>query len=107
MSEFSTIHSSGFVQNAYGKSRELTGGSAPAGEANKPMEFAEMLQKAAADAVETVRTGDATATAGLTGQAGIQQVVEATMAMESTVKVSVAMRDKLVEAYQEILRMSI
>jgi len=57
--------------------------------------------------VSTVREGDATAAAGLTGEAGLQQVVEATMAMESTVKMSVAVRDKLVEAYQEVMRMQL
>ena len=38
---------------------------------------------------------------------GTQQVVEATLALESTVKTVVAMRDKFVEAYQEVLRMPI
>jgi flagellar hook-basal body complex protein FliE len=66
-----------------------------------------MVARAATNAADTVRKGDATAVAGLTGQAGLQQVVEATMAMESTVRVSVAVRDKLVEAYQEIMRMPI
>jgi flagellar hook-basal body complex protein FliE len=54
-----------------------------------------------------VRRGDEVGTQGLTGEASIQQVVEATMDMESTVRVSVAVRDKIVEAYQEIMRMPI
>ena len=32
---------------------------------------------------------------GLNGEIGTQEVVEATMALESTVKIAVAMRDKL------------
>ena len=66
-----------------------------------------MVEDVAQQAVETVRTGDQVASAGLAGQADMQAVVEATMAMDSTVRVSVALRDKMVEAYQEIMRMPI
>ncbi len=107
MSDFSSIQPNTLIQAAYGKSRDLTADKA-AGPQLDPAEaqsFGQMLQNAAAEAASTVREGDATAMAGLAGKAGLQQVVEATMAMESTVKVSVAVRDKLVEAYQEVLRM--
>ena len=66
-----------------------------------------MLRAAAQQSAESVRQGDEVATAGLIGDASVQQVVEATMDMESTVRVSVAVRDKIVEAYQEIMRMPI
>jgi len=69
--------------------------------------FDDMVAKAASDALKTVREGDSMARAGLEGRVGMQEVIEATMAMESTVKVSVALRDKLVEAYHEILKMPI
>jgi len=57
--------------------------------------------------VDSVREGDQMAIKGLTGQASLQEVVQATMAMEQTVQVSVALRDKLVEAYQEVMRMPV
>ena len=106
MSDFTSIQPNTLIQAAYGKSKDLTADKA----AQQPdpaqaQDFEQMIRRAASEAAETVRAGDATAAAGLTGNAGLQQVVEATMAMESTVKVSVAVRDKLVEAYQEILRM--
>ena len=66
-----------------------------------------MVGQAAANAVESVREGDSMAIKGLTGQASLQQVVQATMEMEQTVQVSVALRDKLVEAYQDIIRMPV
>lgn len=69
--------------------------------------FTEMLARTATETVETVRQGDRAALAGLTGTLPVQQVVEATMAMESAVQVTVAVRDRVVEAYQEILRMSV
>lgn len=105
MTDFSAIRSSVNVQSAYQQVKDTK--PAAQTEAVKEPDFAEMVAKGASEAVSTVRNGDATALAGLSGTAGIQQVVEATMAMESTVQVSVALRDKLVEAYQEIIRMPI
>lgn len=69
--------------------------------------FQDMLTQTATQAVETIRAGDHAASAGVQGQMPMQQVVEATMAMESALKVTVALRDRVVEAYQEVLRMSV
>lgn len=110
MTDFNAIRSSASVQAAYNRASANKPDPAQSNEATdsaKSTSFSELVAKNASQAVETVRTGDATALAGLSGQAGIQQVVEATMAMESTVQVSVALRDKLVEAYQEVIRMPI
>lgn len=104
MSDFASIRSS-YVQSAYAKASENKPKAAEV--ATATADFSSMVADAASQAVETVRTGDSMALAGLKGQAGLQQVVEATMAMESTVQVSVAVRDKLVEAYQDIMRMPI
>jgi flagellar hook-basal body complex protein FliE len=108
MTDFSPIRSA-YVQNAYGKAAKGQGPAdeAALAEAPKSGDFSQLISNAASNAVETVRTGDRMAIAGLNGQASLQQVVQATMAMESTVQVSVALRDKLVEAYQEIMRMPI
>ena len=104
MTDFSAVRST-YVQAAYAKTVQgeaRTGATAPDGK-----DFSQMVANAASQAIDNVREGDSMAMKGLTGQAGLQQVVEATMAMESTVQVSVAMRDKLVEAYQDIMRMPI
>lgn len=69
--------------------------------------FTELLESTARESVQTIRAGEAAAVAGLQGTMPVQQVVEATMAMESALKVTVALRDRVVEAYQEILRMSV
>lgn len=106
MSDFSSIRSSAAIQGAYGKAQNLKGPADAVG-TEKPQSFGDMLRDAASQTVNNVRQGDEVATQGLTGQAGIQQVVEATMTMESTVRVSVAVRDKIVEAYQEVMRMPI
>ncbi|MEL6125099.1 MAG: flagellar hook-basal body complex protein FliE [Pseudomonadota bacterium] len=56
---------------------------------------------------ETMRAGEETAKAGLTGTADPQSVVEALAATELAVETAVTVRDRVVEAYQEILRMPV
>ncbi len=68
---------------------------------------AEAFKLAATDFMETLRQGEETAKAGLAGRADAQAVVEALAATELAVQTAVAVRDKVVEAYQEILRMPV
>ena len=104
MADFSSIRPIALVHNAYGQSKDLKAAEVKPEQAES---FGDMLRAAAQQSAESVRQGDEVATAGLIGDASVQQVVEATMDMESTVRVSVAVRDKIVEAYQEIMRMPI
>jgi flagellar hook-basal body complex protein FliE len=67
----------------------------------------EAFQAAAADFMETLRQGEETVKAGLAGRADPQAVVEALAATELAVQTAVAVRDRVVEAYQEILRMPV
>ena len=67
----------------------------------------EAFAAAAADFMATLREGEAVAKAGLAGRADPQAVVEALAATELAVQTAVAVRDKVVEAYQEILRMPV
>ena len=59
------------------------------------------------DFAQTLAQGDATARAAMTGQADPHALVEALAAAESAVETVVTVRDKVVEAYQEILRMPV
>ncbi|MDK3016711.1 flagellar hook-basal body complex protein FliE [Pseudodonghicola flavimaris] len=106
MTDASFIRPELAIEAAYGKAKSLSGDAAAVAPAEGPS-FGDMIRDAASSAAQTVRLGDATAAAGLTEKAGLQQVVEATMAMESTVRVSVALRDKLVDAYKDIMNMPI
>ena len=109
MAEPVSVFSSNAVQAAYRNSGEMKATApAPAEESGEgAASFADMVRNAASDAVQTMREADTVAQAGIRGDVGTQQVVEATIAMESTVKIAVSMRDKLVSAYQEVLRMPI
>lgn len=65
------------------------------------------LRGAAVSFVETMRAGEETAKAGLAGAADPQSVVTALASSEMAVQTAVTLRDRVVEAYQEILRMPV
>lgn len=98
------------ASRAYQSARRLTVAETPAlqltSEAPSPS-FADLLGETTRAQVQTIRAGEEAAIAGLRGQMPVQKVVEATLAMESAVKTTVALRDRVVEAYQEIMRMSV
>lgn len=99
--------SSGAAMRAYRLGRNLPVAKGPAAVQAKGPSFTELLEKTATKAVATIHEGNRAAVAGLRGEISPQAVVEATMAMETTLKTTVAVRDKLVEAYQEVLRMAV
>lgn len=65
------------------------------------------FQHAARDFAETLRNGEETAKAAMTGDADPYALVQALAATELAVETAVTVRDKVVEAYQEILRMPV
>jgi flagellar hook-basal body complex protein FliE len=67
----------------------------------------EAFAAVAGDFFETMREAESTVEAGLVGKADAHSVVEALAATELAVQTAVAVRDKVVEAYQEILRMPV
>ena len=69
--------------------------------------FSDALEAAASDMLNTVQKGEATSGAAMAGEADVQTVVEALVAAEMALQTAVVFRDRLVEAYQEILRMPV
>ncbi|MEL6478754.1 MAG: flagellar hook-basal body complex protein FliE [Pseudomonadota bacterium] len=63
--------------------------------------------RTAASFVEALRRGEETAISGMAGRADPQSVVTALASAEMAVQTAVTVRDKVVEAYQEILRMPV
>jgi len=61
----------------------------------------------ATEFMDSLREGEATVQGGLTGGADAHSVVEALAATELAVETAVTVRNKVVEAYQEILRMPV
>jgi flagellar hook-basal body complex protein FliE len=75
------------------------GGTAAAGS------FGNVLQQAVGNAVDMARTADRQSTAGMTGQASVTDVVLAVSRAEVALQTTVALRDRIVAAYQEVMRM--
>ena len=67
----------------------------------------ELGQKLLADFETTLRQGEETAVSSMTGDADPHALVQALAQSELAVETAVVVRDKVVEAYQEILRMPV
>ncbi|MEW6645312.1 MAG: flagellar hook-basal body complex protein FliE [Pseudomonadota bacterium] len=73
----------------------------------QPLGFGSVMEQVAADAIGTLKTGEAASISYMQGKVSAQKVVEAVMSAEQTLQMAVAVRDKVVQAYQEVSRMAI
>lgn len=69
--------------------------------------FDGIMEQVAADAIGTLKAGEAASISSIQGKVSAQKVVEAVMSAEQTLQMAVAVRDKVVQAYQEVSRMAI
>jgi len=65
------------------------------------------FSQVANDLIKTLQKGENTAIDGMTGKADAHSVVKALAQTELAIETAVTVRDKVVEAYQEILRMPV
>ena len=94
-----TVTPSGAAQ-AY--ARVATDHSVPGGES-----FGTALSNALDSAVQTGQQADAQAAQGLNGQGDLTQIVTSVTQAQLALQTSVALRDRMVEAYQSIMNMPI
>lgn len=69
--------------------------------------FASMLASLTGGTVDKMRTSEAMSVAGIEGKASTQSVVEAVMQAQESLQTALAVRDKVVSAFQDVSRMSI
>ena len=67
----------------------------------------DLFAQIATDFMDTMRAGEVAAQEGMVGKADAHSVVMALAASELAIETAVTVRDKVVEAYQEILRMPV
>ena len=80
----------------------------PATEPNAgPGDVGEAAKGLARDFAATLQDAEATAMAAMSGEADPHALVQALAQTELAVETAVTVRDKVVEAYQEILRMPV
>ncbi len=70
-------------------------------------DFTSLLMSSLDNVGQTLRHAESTSVNGVYGLASTQEVVTRVMAAEQTLQAAIAVRDKVVSAYQEISRMSI
>ncbi|MDV7270622.1 flagellar hook-basal body complex protein FliE [Thioclava sp. A2] len=91
-----------FATQGYAQARSAAAPTAKAGEAG-----ASAFGKLAQDFAQTLQAGEETARSAMTGGADPHSLVQALAQTELAVETAVTVRNKVVEAYQEILRMQI
>ncbi|MEA2823597.1 MAG: flagellar hook-basal body complex protein FliE [Alphaproteobacteria bacterium] len=69
--------------------------------------FSDALASAVKSATETLHAGEAASAQGATGKGDLVQVVNAVTAAELTLQTVVAIRDRVIGAYQDIMKMPI
>lgn len=71
------------------------------------LEFGSLVQNAVTEATKATQQAEQAGMAAAAGRADIVDVVTAIAAAESTLETVVAVRDQVIQAYQEIMRMPI
>ena len=92
---------------AYAKSPQNAGAGMEARDAGQDSPFAGLVKGAIKEAVKIGEKQEAISLAAINDRADMNQVVTAIAEAEATLQVVVAVRDKVVDAYKETLRMPV
>lgn len=89
--------------NSIAKSAATTPGMAARDGAGP--DFASMVQDAAKQSVDALKQGEAASMLGVAGKLDLTQVVTAVNNAQLTLQTAVAVRDRIVQSYQQIMQM--
>ncbi len=95
---------------AYSKAINNSLGAKPEAASEAAIEgpsFAEMLSDAGANAIETGVNAEQVSMEAITGNTGLADIVTAVSNAEATLETVVAVRDRVIQAYQDIIKMPI
>ncbi len=93
--------------NAYVDAVKRSGVAAEPPEQGAGENFADLMKSIGERAIDAGNTADQMAVAAVEGKANVAEVVTAVANAELALQTVVAVRDQVVQAYQEILRMPI
>ena len=94
------------VARAYQQTARATQG-APGAEAGDHIDFGKLVQQAVHEAGATSQVAEQNAMSVASGHGDIVNVVTAIAAAETQMETVIAVRDQVIQAYQEIMRMPI
>lgn len=83
------------------------GAGVEAASANPGADFGSVFAGVAQNFIDNLAQGEAQAVAGVQGKAAVQDVVQAVMSAEQSLQLAMAMRDKVVAAYQQFVQMQV
>jgi flagellar hook-basal body complex protein FliE len=92
---------------AYANAGKIAGAGLGAREGAQDGGFGDLLRKAAEGAVDTLKQGEQVSLQGVMGKADIAQVAAAVANADATLQTIVAVRDRVISAYQDIIKMAI
>ncbi len=69
--------------------------------------FQDLVRQAATSSIDTLKAGEAATMKAVAGKADMAQVVTAVSNAEVTLQAAVAVRDKVIQAYLDVIRMPI
>jgi flagellar hook-basal body complex protein FliE len=93
--------------NAYNNAAKALGSGGLEARDSAGPSFGELLQNIKTDAIQTGKADEKQSMLAAAGQANITDVVTAVSAAEVTLQAVTAVRDRVISAYQEIMRMPI
>ena len=67
--------------------------------------FGDILKQTATKTIDSIRQGEKASAQAITGQADLADVVQSVSQAELTLQTVIAVRDRMIGAYQEIMRM--
>ena len=102
--------------SAYTNSQNIGGSNASgtqiisgsdAADDNDGVTFSDFLKNTIEESVDTMKSGEDMAAKAVTGEADLTDVVQAVTSAELTLQTVVSVRDRMISAYQDIMRMPI
>ncbi len=85
--------------NAFAKNDSIHG--------NGEVSFADLVKQGTIQSIDTMKAGETMSAKAITGDANITDVVQSVTSAEITLQTLVSVRDKMISAYQDIMRMPI
>lgn len=77
------------------------------GEGEDGVSFSDFLKDTVSESIDTMKGGESMAAKAVAGEADLTDVVQAVNNAEITLQTVVSVRDRMISAYQEIMRMPI
>jgi flagellar hook-basal body complex protein FliE len=95
----------GSAINAYNNAARIASNTAPQTAGSES--FGKMLQDAAGSTMNTLKQGEAASMQAVTGNADLASVTQAVTDAQVALQTVVAVRDRVISAYQDIIKMPI